>query len=51
MIELRVQSKSQEILRVICKRLTNVGKLLFVRLMSVNVRDSMSETESQSRIY
>ena len=46
-IELRVQYKSQEILRVIRKCLANVGKLLFVWSMSVDVRDSLSETQCQ----
>jgi hypothetical protein len=44
-IELRVRCKSQEISRDIRMRLANVGKLLFVRSMSVDVRDSMSETQ------
>jgi len=50
-IQLRLWCKSQEISRVISRQLANGGKLLFVRSMSVDVRDSMSETQCQSRIY
>jgi len=46
-IELCVRCMSQKIMRVIPKRLANVGKLLCVRSMSLDVRDSMSETPCQ----
>jgi len=36
---------SQEILRVIRKSLANVGKLLLVRSMEVDVGDSISDTQ------
>jgi len=44
---LRVRSKSQETSKGFIKGLVNVGKLLFVRSMSVDVRDLMSETQWQ----
>jgi hypothetical protein len=46
-IENRVWLKSQEISRGIRKRLANCRKLLFVRSISVDVRNSMSETQCQ----
>ena len=46
-VEHLIQCKSLEILSVISKYCSNIGKLLFVRSMSIDVRDSMSETECQ----
>jgi len=45
LIEFYIQRKSQEILEVVSKCLTNIGKLLFVRSMSVDMRDWITQLD------